>query len=452
LLRVGLQAITFLVLARLLKPDDFGAAALATVAVNFVVLVGQVAIEPAIVRAKSLSPQMLSTLYFGVLILDCLLALLLMAGGAYLFHLSGSRDAFILSSLTGVGLLGWAIGSVHRGLLLKAGDYRQLMHAGVLGSLVNAVLAPCLAVAGFGAAAVSAGQVGAILTTSLVCIRASGWRPERLFDWRAVRAELRFTRDLAAFNVANFAARNVDTVLIAIALGVKSAGIYDRAYVLLVYVGAMGGMVVGRVIFPRLARMHSNDLALDQEFYRGVRLLVGLCSPIYVFLILYAQPLVTVLFGADFGDLAVVLQVLSLAGILLLPQSATGALLQASGQTRRYAIIGWATAITYVLATVVGLALGSLLTVAGAIAANAFLCLIPVLWWSSSHSDLKLSGMLYATVQGLVPALALLVSGLAITRVLQPIVQLGDVGLVVFGSVISALCLVPWSVRTWRRL
>src|SRR5262249_20260481 len=115
---------------------------------------------------------------------------------------------------------------------------------------------------------------------------------------------------------SNFLARRLDDALLGRYVGPEGLSYYARAYQLMLYPVEGLGSITGRVCFPVLARLQSDQEAFKRTYLRGL-LLVGTCSfPVLMGLVAIAPATIGAIYGAKWAPVAPILQVLCVAGIV----------------------------------------------------------------------------------------------------------------------------------------
>ena len=303
LFRDGLQFATMLVLVRLLEPSAYGMFALATSIVSFVAVLSHNNF-----LAHSLQPRTDAEvdyqLHFSAgLFFQSLAFLVANAVALVLWHFDGYASvAPLLSVLSLTFFLEWP-GELRRKMLERALDWRRLRMLHALGLLFAALLSVGLAAMGAGVYALI---VPAPLTVVPFVIELflTGWRPNFRWSWAAYRPSFRFglLRSGSGF-IATARPLAENAVLVATA-GFALTGIYTRALGLAtILVGKMASQLLF-AIYPVLTKLEKGSMRGAQVARLLVRLVAGLMAPVAVVLIVLAEPVVALLYGERWLEVA----------------------------------------------------------------------------------------------------------------------------------------------------
>ena len=223
------------VLARLVSPEDFGVVAMAMVFVGFVDLLRDLGTGVAIVQREVISPELLSSIFWFNLGFSAIVAFALVAAAEGIAILYGQpRVTPILQALS-VGVLASGASVVHASLLTREMRFARLAAAETASTVSAALAAVVLAVGGLGIWSLVCQTLVTAVATCFLVWSLNRWRPQAVFDFRALRSILPFSMHLFGFTAVNYFARNADNFLVGRYLGAQQLGYYDLAYRLFMY-------------------------------------------------------------------------------------------------------------------------------------------------------------------------------------------------------------------------
>ncbi|GAB2464226.1 lipopolysaccharide biosynthesis protein [Xylanimonas ulmi] len=329
------QLASTVVLARLLVPADFGLVAMIMAVVGVADLLRDFGMTGAIVQARELSERTWS----GVLWFSAGLGLALtgvVAGGAPLIALLYDEPRLTVLTLAiaptlllnglAMPLQARAQRDLRFGLLARV-DVTS-MAAGVLGSIGAAL-------AGWG-------------VWSLVVLAGAGQVTRLVELWVAVRP--RFGRphvgrdvlplagaggSILGVQLLNYAARNLDNVIVGHQLGSAVVGQYSRAYSLFLLPLQQLTGPLGRVALPVLSSLR-DDGERFRRYVRSAMLVIGYAAlPGYALLAGVARPLVAVALGPQWTLAATLFAILAVAGVAQAVGNVQGWLYIALGRAHR---------------------------------------------------------------------------------------------------------------------
>ena len=308
--------LVFLVLARLLNPEDFGVIALATVFVALVQIVVEGGFGQALIQRVHLERGHVDTVFW-----TSVLTGLGLAGGlalaadplAMLFH--EPRLGQVLPALA-IGLFIGALGSTHAAQLRRDLRFAPLAVRGLVSNAVAAVVAIVLAAVGAGVWALVAQYVVLnIVQTVLLWVTATVF-PGLCVSWRHFLDIFAFSRNTLGTSLLQAGNRRLGELLIGALLGAVPLGLYVVGHRLLLVVGEAITQSLLGVAFPVFARLQNEPARLRKAYLLSLRASLALAMPVFLFFTIAATEAVQVLFGPQWLLAASVMAVLALAGIV----------------------------------------------------------------------------------------------------------------------------------------
>jgi O-antigen/teichoic acid export membrane protein len=304
------QFVTFLVLARLLEPAQFGLVALASFFVGLVGVVVDLGLTSYLVQRERLGPRTLETAFWLSLVIGAALTALVLGLAPFVasaYHqqqLTGILRAlactFVLTALTST-----QVAILQRQLMFRALALRSL-----IGTLVAAAAAVALAYSGAGVWSLVAQALIAPLVGVVVLWRASGWRPRFAFDRGESRDMLSFGTNVLGMEVMGyFRSRGGDLVVGSI-LGADALGILTIANRLLSSVLDLSTAAILVVAGPIFAKVKRDRAQLTRAYQLAMSYSVAMTAPVLIVLGIVSPVLVPRLFGAQWvvsGQLARIL-------------------------------------------------------------------------------------------------------------------------------------------------
>jgi O-antigen/teichoic acid export membrane protein len=305
-----------LLLARLLFPKDFGQFALAGSMVEIASLVTGFAFSQGIIQMQD-APAVVETAY--VLSLRLYGALLLAGGvlaGLLRTHYPGHFVPlfFALLAVRNLSLISY----VYSAQLERAFVYNQLSLIRLISAVVSILVALGLARAGAGVWSLLGREVALSLVMLVGARIATGWRYRGGYNPETARRLWQFGRQIFLNRALEIIWYRGDIALLGVLAGTLTLGFYDRSR----YLAEFGNYVVSfaavQVAFPVYARLQGRPEALTYAYRLSHGLLVRLMFPFFVWLALFPQELVGLLYGAGvrWVETAAILPWLAVFGFL----------------------------------------------------------------------------------------------------------------------------------------
>ena len=312
-----LQVVVVVVLARLLRPMDFGVVSAALVVIGFSAIFSEIGLGPALVQRADLETRHLQAAFSTSFLFGLVLAGII-SGGAPLLadFLRIPQVAPVLRALAWLfPLNGLAV--VPEALMRRQLRFRWLANLEVLSYGAGyGLVGTTLALLGFGVWALVAGNFAQAVLRLAVLLVAQRPPPFRLLPQRRAFQELMyFGSGHTVARVAHYWALQGDNLVVGRWLGPAALGLYGRAYTLMATPASLFGEVLDNVLFPVMALVQGEQQRLALAYRRGVTLIALVILPASALLCVTAPEIVRVVLGPRWSGASAALQILA-AGML----------------------------------------------------------------------------------------------------------------------------------------
>jgi O-antigen/teichoic acid export membrane protein/glycosyltransferase involved in cell wall biosynthesis len=316
---LAVQLLAGVVLARLLTPSDFGTAGLALVIAGIISAVNQLGLFASIVQRKELEDRHYDTALLASFVSGAAFGAVLLAAAPTLAAAFRNPGLAPVLRLYSVLLFAGGLSAVQSALLSREFMFRQKSLATLVTRVAGAGLSVGLAFAGLGVMSVAWGYVvQMLLSVVLLSIPAFRVRRPRLgFSWKAFRELFRYGFGVMGANLLDQLSAGLDMVLVGRLMGPLSLGYYSLSSQAATYVPRGLGNVLPTVVFSTLARVQDQIASLRSACLRLSRSCALLAAPLLVGLAVLAPDLVPAVLGPKWIPSTVPLQLLALAGVVM---------------------------------------------------------------------------------------------------------------------------------------
>jgi O-antigen/teichoic acid export membrane protein len=329
----GLQLLSMFILARLLSPAVFGLIGMTTLVVGFAQTFADMGISNAIIHRQDVVQEDLSSIFWLNILLGVSLFVILCAMNPLLtafYNEPGLARPLYLSCLV---FLIAPFGQLSQALLQKELCFRSLAIIQLMGALLNTSTSIVLALSGKGVYSIIYGQLAStLLQVMLFCYYArSYWRPHCCFSARRVKSYMSFGLYQMGDKVINYFNSNLDYLLIGSLLGVRPLGYYTLAYNLVLKPSQLINPILTKVAFPVFSRMQNDTSKMKNGYLRMLKYVSAINCPIMAGLAATA-PFAIQYLGAQWLPSLLLIQILTIVGLLRSLCNPVGALLLAKGR------------------------------------------------------------------------------------------------------------------------
>ena len=405
-----LRVASLVVLARLLKPSDFGLVGMVTAFTGVLTLLRDFGLSSAAIQWPSITPEQISTLFWINMLVGALMSLAAVGMAPAIAHFYHQPSLFWMTSIVAMGFLFNAAGVQHAALLQRRMRFTALSVINIFSSAVGYVLAIAAAAAGFRYWALVTMPVATPLAATIGFWLTSAWVPGMPRGSAEVRSMLRFGSILTLNGLVAYIAFNAEKVMIGRVWGADAVGLYGRAFQLISIPTDGLNSAVGEVAFAALSRLQRDPARLRSYFLKGFSLVLGLTMPITLMCALFARDVVYVLLGPNWMGSIEIVRLLAPTIAILAIINPLGWLMYSLGMVAR----GLKIALVFAPIIIAGYCIGLPYGPAGiAIAYSTVMSLwvIPHVLWCVHGTDISAQDILLAAIRPL--ASGILAGGVA---------------------------------------
>lgn len=324
--------IIFLLLARLLGPEDFGLVAFAGVYIRFMGPIVDQGFAAAIMQRQELEPEHLDTAFWTNLAIAIGIAALTAVNAkiiSKLFAMPQLEPVLVWLSLSFIFM---ALSGIQDAILRRKFGFKAIALRSLVAVLVGGVVGVIMAFLGYGVWSL----VGRELVTPLVSVfllwRTCDWRPSFTFSIRHFKELFHFGIHILGNNLLTLVNRRSDRFIIGYVLGPVALGYYTVAYRVLDIMVHLFSSTIQRVAMPTYARLQNEPERLKRAFYSVMQMISLIVFPAFLGVCAIAPELVPALFGEKWAPSIPVMQILTFFGLLQCLLAAKGAVIVGVGK------------------------------------------------------------------------------------------------------------------------
>jgi teichuronic acid exporter len=311
-----LGLLVFAMLGRLLSPSQFGLAALATVFITLFTLLSEQGFSSALVQKTTLTQEDCDTAFWiSMATATCLMILTIMLAplAGQVFHQPGLTG--VLQALSPALILS-ALACTQEALLERDFAFRALSLRILAGSVVGGVAGVAVAALGGGVWSLVVQTLVTSAVQVVVLWTITPWRPGFAVRRSSIRA-LRVV-GLSVMGIEMFAFLNLqsDRLLIGAYLGPAALGYYFIGIRLIAIMVEVQTQVIEQVSLTTLSKLRDTPKRLLNAFYRLTGFSASVSILTFSLLALLAPQIVPLLFGSQWHQSVIIMQVLCLMGAL----------------------------------------------------------------------------------------------------------------------------------------
>lgn len=386
-----------MVLARVLRPEDFGVLAMILPLTILFNSVANHALQTSLIHDDHLNDAKTNAVFRSAATRNFLLAALMAASGPLLARLYDDPRATAVAMAWAAFLYAGTLSAVHEALLKRQMRFGTIMSANVAGLVIGIVVAITAALLGARHWALLLQFATMDLFRAVAVWTACGWRPSLRAGAGAgaeAKAIREYWRNLAAFRVVGWLADHPDRMLVGYIGGAATLGLYDSARRYAFYPFVELYMSLSDVAVATFSRV-AHDAAKYRAFVsRGLLPVLALPLPAIAFVGVEARNAVLILLGDQWLEAVPFVRLMCVAAFVGSVGRVTPWLFLSRGETARQLRWGLYVQMPVMLTSVlIGTRFGAMGVAVGFTIGTCLLAL-PGLAWAVHGSPLRLRDVL----------------------------------------------------------
>ncbi|MDG1261065.1 MAG: lipopolysaccharide biosynthesis protein [Flavobacteriales bacterium] len=346
--QVLLQLAFISILARLISKEAFGVMAIALVVVGFIEIFSQIGIGPALIQRKELTQENINGAFFISVFLGLVFTIGLYVIAPWIADYYDHQPLTKVLRWIGLSFIISALAIVPRSLIIKEMSFKKLFFCSITAMTIgNLGVGLTLAYLGYDLWA----YVFALLSQN-VLMTVSYWyfHPVKItftWNWATTADMIRYGGGSTLFNVFNYAATKIDTLIVGklanapefldtpnaelngqvvepessfipssateLSIAEKSwstTGIYDRSVYLMSLPITVLGKLSDSVMFSGLSQLQDDLPKLQRAFLSAVYHIGLLVIPGAIFMVFFAEEITILFLGDKFYDSVPIVSIL----------------------------------------------------------------------------------------------------------------------------------------------
>ncbi len=313
-----------MLMARLLGPEPFGLIGMVTVILNFIEIFKDLGLSAATIQKENITQNQVSNLFWvNILVATIISVALLVSSPVFAWFYNEPRLYNIVISLSFTFILS-GLAVQHLALLKRRMEFGKVavieiasmtcgLAAGIISTYYNS-----------GYWALVIWKIVQTLTATFCTLILCTWRPSLPHREKGTRTMLSFGGNIAGFNLANYASRNLDNILIGKFWGAQQLGLYATAYKLLLLPIQQINAPISSVALPALSKLQNEPEQFSRYYFKSIAILTFVSMPIVGFTASSIDLIIRITLGNEWLEAVPIFQ-------LLLPAAYIGTFNVAAG-------------------------------------------------------------------------------------------------------------------------
>lgn len=308
-----LSLLSFMVLARILVPQDYGVVTLAGVFIAIPNVILTEGFSNAIVQKDGdLKESFKSTAFWVNMAVALVLFGITQAGAGYAAAAANTPLLAPVLRWLSLCFLTTALNSIPTGLYQRDFRYSAFALRTLIATTIASLIGIAMAWMGYGLWSLVASTIIQNVVGVIVMWWGIDWRPKFRFSIAAFKEMFHFTSWSIVGGSVRYAAEKIDVLVIGLFLDAASLGFYYLAQRLFTTIHNMAITPVDTPMMPVLSRLQNDRVQFSENYLNGLWTMTALWMPATAGIGMVAPLLIPLVFGAHWVGAVPLIQVMAL--------------------------------------------------------------------------------------------------------------------------------------------
>ncbi|GAB5489696.1 MAG: lipopolysaccharide biosynthesis protein [Parasphingorhabdus sp.] len=302
-----------LAVIRILNPEDYGIFAMTQVVLVFLSFMNGYGLASSIIQSEKVEPIRIRQAFGMLLLLNggiAILQLILAPVAAEYYRQPIIADLLRVQALI---FLATPFTVLPEALMTRNLEFKKPAIINLISAVVGATIALYCALNGYGVWTLIYAPIAMFWTRAVCLIIATKFFILPTFNFKGAGAMFGFGATLLASHFFWTVQSQSDIFIAGRYLGPHELGLFAEALFLTTIFAAKFVPPLNEVAFPAFSRIQTNASAFSWSFLKAIRLIMLISCPLYLGMLVTAEPMVGVLFGQKWLEMSPLVAILALA-------------------------------------------------------------------------------------------------------------------------------------------
>lgn len=310
----AIQPIAFVLLARILVPEDFGIVAAAMMVIAFSQVFWEAGVGKAIIQTKERINEAASAGFWINITLGIFVAAMLYLAAPKLGSviIKDDRAIDVIRVMVVLVLLG-SVGSIHTSLLQRNFDFKSLFWIRLVSVSLPGLASIPLAMVGYGYWAIVAGTLIGQFFQLILLWTFSTWRPSLRFDLEVAGKIIKFGFWVTLSGLLLWFYAWMDVFVVGYFLGTGELGIFRTGNQFIIMIFGLAFAPLLPVLYSHFSKLQDQLSVLREQAILTLSVLRVLSIPIATFMFFFSNEISQLIFGSNWLGIEHVVAYMALA-------------------------------------------------------------------------------------------------------------------------------------------
>ncbi|KAA6334397.1 Teichuronic acid biosynthesis protein TuaB [termite gut metagenome] len=332
---VLIQVFRLMILTRFLDKEEFGIVAIITFILGLTYTFSDIGFSVAIMHTKHIDDKEFSSLFWSQFLIFSLIYIALSFSAPWIASFYNEVSISYLMPIALIDLVLSGIGKLYDTVLQKTMQFKKIALRNIISAFCSVLVALILAVHGFGIYSMIISTLSQTLINNLwnFLLGQQQYKIKLFCSISKIKPFFRIGIYQTGTQIIDYFCSKLDILIIGKFFGSEILGVYSLAKELVLKLVLIINSIVNKVALPILSYNNDNNHFLRTQYCKIINFLSLINFPINTFLCIFSYHIVFLLYGQKYSDVAPLVSILSIYGIMLSIGNPVGNITIAKGRT-----------------------------------------------------------------------------------------------------------------------
>lgn len=335
IIQKAMGLVSFIILARLLKPSDFGIMAIVLVLPKFIESATDTGFSAAIIQKEGDIKPYLNPIWTIGIMKSLLILVITFVSGPYVASYFQSETVTLAIQLGGIFIVIQNLSNIGETYLFKELDFKKIVIRNVLKDFAYIVTGICFVLIWPSYWALFFATVASYITQTVSTYFLQTYRPKLSFKFQGLKSLVRYSKWVIGQGWIDRLYGFFETSIVARLTNINSLGLFSKAKNMASVIPGFIGPTIRMVSFPAYSKIQENTEKINEGLIKSLQVMCFLLVPTTTLLILAADQIILILLNKNWIEMTPILQIMLIYYFFGSINDALGSIFNAVGKPEK---------------------------------------------------------------------------------------------------------------------
>lgn len=310
IIQKALGLISFIILARLLKPADFGIVAIVLMLPKLIESATDTGFSAAIIQKEGDIKHYLDPIWTIGIIKSIIILIITFITGPFVAKYFQTETTTLAIQLGGIFIVIQNLSNIGETYLFKELDFKKIMIRNILKDATYIIVGICIVIIWKSYWALFFATMASYITQTISTYFLQSYRPKISFSFHKLKDLINYSKWIIGQGWLNRLYSFLETSIIARLTNPASLGLYGKAKNMASVIPGFIGPTIRMISFPAYSKIQNNTEKINEGLIKSLQIICFLLVPATALIIFGAEKIILILLNKDWIQMTSILQIM----------------------------------------------------------------------------------------------------------------------------------------------